>query len=384
MLVYRRIQKDRNLNAVAAELIPEDVANTIKEDGLEAEKEYIELMRRKDVILLKIYNSNASNVMGELEIDKNSSLGQATDSVFVFLKSSGHIQEVEREDFRIRVFDIIKRVPGNDFANATEKSLSSLGFAYSRAITFEVKEPQSQWLLWTVSQLVLRVHKWSGEKIEEPIEFYTDKNLTFEKLKEQFARKFSIVAHRLRVFKHFNGGVEELAGGSLMLGIGLKLDDGAKIYIEERAEEMQPNCSDEKQQCRAEASGLSFIEQYFRNINEKMTIRFNKPGAAACDQTLVVDSSITLRQLKEQFSLLVGLEPSNFKVKRNGPRGTELKELNTTLSMYYLTKAPELYIEEGQPMNSDEFRIKFYKFISETAEIKFQFEMQIISTNTVK
>eukprot|EP01096_Ripella_sp_DP13-Kostka_P012963 TRINITY_DN552_c0_g1_i1.p1 TRINITY_DN552_c0_g1~~TRINITY_DN552_c0_g1_i1.p1 ORF type:complete len:1117 (+),score=586.54 TRINITY_DN552_c0_g1_i1:123-3473(+) len=372
MLVYRKLNDGNNLKNLPNDKIPAALLAEIEQDNINVRKKREEYLRVKDLLNITIYYKDRKEM---LVIDKKVTLEDATREAFQMFElyqAQENQAPIALEDVRLRLFDSIKKVPGNDFGNQLQRPLKDIGISYSRTLLLETREPNTEWFKWNINQLYLFVSFWNDEetRFDDPIPVITTRGARLNEFKVQIESLSNIPADQIRIFK-YGFRVEELKDESLTMGPGHRLEDGGKVYVEKRRGIIENGVE------------ISFIEGHFNQIRDSITLHYNMPGSEVYDQLISADKKMTLEKLRETLSPIIGLGVDEFKIKKRSVTMYELREVAYSLQDHQLYNDCTIHIEKGIPLRSDEYNVKFSKFNNATNTTEFLFEQSICIEKTV-
>ena len=124
-------------------------------------------------------------------------------------------------------------------------------------------------------------------------------------------------------------------------------------------------------------------QKVFENDQNKIVIKFNNPqeriqqnSNVEFNNSIIIDSRLSLEELKQQIIMQLKLNCDEFIMRRAGKAGIELKVTNKTLSQLNFSNNSCIYLEYGKPAKEGEIRVLF--FLAEKSPVQddnqFRFE----------
>jgi hypothetical protein len=119
--------------------------------------------------------------------------------------------------------------------------------------------------------------------------------------------------------------------------------------------------------------------------NYTLLIRFNLPSLtpqsemATFDQELMVDSRLTVRDLKKQIAEYLEIEEHRFILRRGGKVGIELRDLEKTMTKCGLLSGSIIYTAFGTPTGPNEILLKMLMTIKADNEINHHYNLKPIA-----
>ena len=350
LLVYRRIGP-QNVNVIDDSEVPGYIMDEIGHERQREEQERKDLEEKKRILTVKVFYKGTDKL---LDISKSSTL----DDLKSICMSKFSLQSLNRDNIRLRGYDIYQDIFQETYTNREHFSLESLCLYNYKALVLEVKTDEEVFEEYVPGGITLKICVWTqgiaeqvnvtlAKKIQGALQLQMGRDDTLVMLLQKIEQKCGIPVSSQRVLRRsLNSGYYEKISRSedyeksmLML----RIYEGMALYVEDKTQ--------------ASNWKYEFERELFR-----YQIKFNHIEAAKNDfvdfpNTVVVDSRETVKQLKERIGDLIGLSPDQFVMKRGSRQSTEIKELNLKISQSSLYNGGAVFIERGTPTRLDEQRV---------------------------
>jgi len=352
MLMYRKVDRVKNLLAVHNEDVPKYLFEMVKREN-ESSKQKEEAKRKaKEIIKLKVHlgpEKRAFEVNKSLRIDDVAKLAA---------QHFGIENKFSTDCLRLRAYYQYYNIPVEPLPGGNMLS-DFIGNWYGdreRDLALETKEPSEEWPEYKKYDRVYKASKLNLEtKQYDPyIIFSMDSDARLSDLKDLLHPKFKIPKEKLLIVKTEDDSTLTLRDDSKILKSDYKCTEGTTFYVEE------------SENVDGESIALDEIDR-LKNAYE---ICYNIPPNIEPTQIIKIDQRATLGQFKEKIAPILGLSLDEFKVMRGHEKyATELKNEKETLKECYIWNG-RVVIEKGRPMRHGETKISFFIYEPNPADEK--------------
>jgi len=347
MLMYRRIDAQKNKITVLEKEIPEQLRKSVDDEVKRRKEKQEEKEREREMVTVKIHYE-----MGEKTIKLHNKLTLA-DAVVKCADAFGVTSKYPPECIRLRNFQSYNEIPLEPFeGQILTKTLDDINWFSSKTVMLETRQPDEQFPAYNPSDMLLRVirHNAEDNKFSESQPVYVHREATLGDLKKLLFTKFGIQPKFQRIIKENTGygpDAKILEGDSKQLRSEHQIWEATKLYLE--------YCTD------PESESPSFAE--ISRTKNMIEVKYNVPPKEEFDQTLCVSKKMTFKELKELLAPVVGITVDEFKVSRGmGHWRVEVKNESESLEENRLTDGAKLLIEKGRPLKEGETKMNFFFF----------------------
>lgn len=343
-LLYRLIDKERNVDAVSEELIPAAIKAEILKDNTEYLEAKEKWKQRIESYALKILYKDSFHI---LSIHKNKSLNDLTVcSAHVNLFTNlALLQRMAYETLitdtaalpfecvRLRDYNAVEKTLGKTYTGSERhlylsitilticsKSLGELGFHQNKTLILETRAVNEAFPAETDIKLqIIRAYEENGEyKEQQAVEVSIPVDATVKVLKELLSNKYNIALHELCLIKVNNLNTDVLSeDDQVLLKSPLNITDGSVLHIEA--------CADPTKSIVVKQIELS---QYLIDIS----INLSGLDTAEEQKELTMDKRAPMQLLKQKVAEMIGLPLNAFKLCKNLFK-LEYKNMNKTLEV---------------------------------------------------
>ncbi|KAE9034463.1 Ubiquitin carboxyl-terminal hydrolase 47 [Phytophthora rubi] len=366
MLLYRLVNADKNVNVILPESIPQYLKDKIRADEdkiRRLEQERIEMAKKVQVKFF-MKGSKPKNLEKAIYVYKTATIREALEIACKEFAKEKDVVLPAIENVRLRGYNDYNCLLSDTYDDKKDMTLSSLGIYAGQQMFLEVKSDNEEWEDHDPTKLQLFVRRFvdpesdnapSGVFMARCVQVDEDANVG--SLCALITKKFSIPAGRkvrlikkssttysISAAKVLNANEDERTL-NLRLKMDLHLMNGTELYFEETADLAVP----------------SPAEAFFEREANMITVNFKYLTSPA--EPIRIDRRETIRTLKEQISVKIGLPSNKFKILRGiNSAGVEIKAIDSTLSKLSIGSNHTVFALEGTPLNTGEynFRLMFY------------------------
>lgn len=376
MLMYRRIDKERNALPCADEDVPAKLREYMEKQNAEnAERERLAKLARETHRLTVTYNSPTGITTMFFDEHESKTVEEVKKEVLKAFECTAN-----PEDARLVLID---RYMGTKEPLNDSDTLKMCGVcSWKKDMELETKEPGEQWVVWNPNAISVHVFYQPPEERSEDkdgelsftsVEVSVDKTERVEKLRATVAELVGITPEKLRLLLRVN---TTYASGefSETLFDGTALDrndvsDGCDIYVEV--------CDTPNERATADNSA---VFRYLDDLGNQAWYTLSCTDGRTFPIT--IDQRLPLRELKARVGEIVGIPPNRVVLKRgNQSYKTELVDMEESLRKNYIYKGDTLFVEEGL-MGSHEVGVALW--VPEENAYRRLFQMTVVESDPVK
>lgn len=379
MLMYRLVASDKNVNAIAAESIPEYLQQKFRADearARKAEEERLELAK-KVLVRFFVKGTKAKNAEKAIHLYKTSTIREAVVAgCEAFASDKDVVLPTSLVNVRLRGYNDYNAMLSETFDGKEDATLSSLGIYTGQQLFIEVKSDAETWESYDPFKLQLFVRRFvdtdaldddaggdaaasrpSTDLLARCLQ--VEDNATLGQLCALVAHKFNVPdGMHVRLLTKSGYGMSPVkvltmgdasATMNMRLRMNLHLVNGTEVYMEETPDLDAPS------------PAKAFFER------EANMIVVNVKYLSRAAEPVRIDRRETVAALKVKIGAKLGLAPDKFKILRGvNSSGVEIKTVDSTLYNLSIGSNHTVFVLEGVPLNRGEyhFRVMLHRPIS--------------------
>jgi ubiquitin carboxyl-terminal hydrolase 47 len=367
LLMYRRVDNEKNVMRVDITEVPNQVLEELEKDRIEEEQEEKLRQEKMNNLQIRIYHQDVEQTV---QIKKDQTLGELKEMAI----KEFDLEHIGSENVRLRSYSSYYKILQDTYLE--DKTLEELSIFSYKTLAIETKDPQQEFQPYDPNMLSVKVVLWINgvtdnesssleEKINQAVTVAINKKDTIKQMMQRFRERFNIPIEKQKILKKSYMGagqyidiISKKSNWDQSLAFA-KVFEGSIIYLEQQENtELKSKWQEE-------------IEKDSNRYN----IKFNNPEDTPNDwghyeyrHSVSIPNNKTLQDLKEAIASKLGLSIDEFIIKRSSANGAEIKETSLKLAQANFMNGSYIFVEKGKPTRPDEYRIIFFQATEPNAD----------------